>query len=418
MKKKGMFYGWWIVIACAIITATAVPPVSALNSIFTDAITTSLGISRSMFSLRALISSVVGIFLAPFVGKTMKKYGMRKVHSIAMLGLALSLAANMLVYNVAMFYVTSFLTGVFFIFAVLIPVSIVINNWFIEKRGLAMSIAMAGIGVGGFVLSPIVTNLLRNYDWRISYLFLAIIVIVFAFPAVLFVLKQTPEQMGMHPLGWESLQNKNTDSSTEGSTVVQEKKVQLPFSEATKKSFFILLLAGALFTGLATMGSLAQMAPAATHFFDAKVQTIMVMTFSIVGIFGKLIFGWINDKFGTVVSTLYGVIMFMLCFICFLIVSNPMMIYIAAVFYGMGNAISSVSPPLVTAAIFKQEDYPSAYGWVSSAMGIGNATGGLITSLIFDTAKSYTPVWIALLIITALVFVFWSGALRGAKKYS
>lgn len=417
MKKKGMFYGWWIVIACAVITATAVPPISALNSMFTNSITESLAVSRSIFSLRALIASVIGILLAPFVGKIMHKYGMRKVHSIAMFGYALSLAANMFVYNVATFYIVSFFTGAFFIFSVLIPVSIVINNWFIEKRGLAMSIAMAGIGVGGFVLTPIVTSLLKNYDWRISYLFFAIIILVIAFPAVLFVLKQTPEQMGMHPLGWEALQNKKANEGAQESTAIQEKRVQLSFSDATKKGFFVFLLAGALFAGLSTMGSLAQMAPAATHFFGASVSSIMIMTFSIVGIFGKLIFGWINDKFGTTISTLYGVVMFILCFVCFLIISNPALVYIAAAFYGLGNAISSVSPPLVTAAIFKQEDYPSAYGLVSSAMGVGNATGGLITSLIYDSTQSYTPVWITLIIMTALVFVFWSGALRKAKKY-
>ncbi|MFR0960701.1 MAG: hypothetical protein ACLSGB_01040 [Dorea sp.] len=30
-----------------------------------------------------------------------------------------------------------------------------ITNWFAKKRGLAMSIAMAGIGVGGTIFSPV-----------------------------------------------------------------------------------------------------------------------------------------------------------------------------------------------------------------------------------------------------------------------
>ncbi len=419
MEKKKIFYGWWIVIACVFITATAVPPVAALNSVFTIPITESLNITRTVFSLRALITSIVGILLAPMVGKIMKKYGMRKVHSIALLGLALSLAANVFVYNVAMFYIVSFLMGVFFIFAVLIPVSIVFNNWFIEKRGLAMSIAMAGIGIGGFVLTPALSKLLSSYDWRISYLFFAAMILVFAFPAACFILKESPEKMGLHPLGSENLkkQSEATDQAQSTDAVIQTKKVNLTFSEASKKQFFIFLLVGALFAGLATMGSLGQMSPAATQEYGPSVQAAMVMIFSIVGIFGKLLLGWIDDRFGITTSTLYGTIMFCLAFICFLVASSPVFIYIAAVFYGLGNAISSVSPPLVTASIFNKNDYPTAYGWVSSAMGVGNATGGLITSVIYDQTQSYTPVWITLIIMTICMFIFWSGAIRMSKKY-
>ena len=64
-----------------------------------------------------------------------------------------------------------------------------VTNWFVEKRGIAMSVTMAGIGLGGTIFSPIVTNLLQNYGWRHTYLIMAGIILVVALPVALFVLK-------------------------------------------------------------------------------------------------------------------------------------------------------------------------------------------------------------------------------------
>ena len=66
-----------------------------------------------------------------------------------------------------------------------------ITNWFAKKRGLAMSIAMAGIGVGGTIFSPIVTMLLGKYGWRHTYQIMALIVLVIALPAAFFILRKT-----------------------------------------------------------------------------------------------------------------------------------------------------------------------------------------------------------------------------------
>ena len=98
-------------------------------------------------------------------------------------------------------YISSFFTGIFFLNAALIPVSMMITNWFVKKRGLAMSIAMAGIGVGGTIFSPIITTLLEYYGWRHTYQIMALIILVLAFPAAFFLLRKSPQDMGLLPYG-------------------------------------------------------------------------------------------------------------------------------------------------------------------------------------------------------------------------
>ena len=199
MKERKVFYGWYVVIGCLLITCTLVPPIMALSSKFLMQVTEELQISRSAFTLANTILQGLGIFLSPFVSAKLAKGDMKKIQTISIAGFAVSYASYSLAQNVVHLYISSIFIGIFYLNATLIPVSMMITNWFTKKRGLAMSIAMAGIGIGGAVFSPIVTALLTRYGWRHTYQIMAVIMLVIALPAAIFLLKKRPEEMGLKP---------------------------------------------------------------------------------------------------------------------------------------------------------------------------------------------------------------------------
>ena len=92
------------------------------------------------------------------------------------------------------------------------------------------------------------------------------------------------------------------------------------------------------------------------------IQAAIISIYSMVGIFGKIVLGWLNDRFGVVVSTVCGCVAFAVSFIFMLMGSNVTMLYIMAVLFGLGDAIGTVTPPLVTAAVFGTKKYGQAYG--------------------------------------------------------
>ena len=81
-------------------------------------------------------------------------------------------------------------------------VPILMNMWFVEKKGLAMGIAMAFSGVAGMVGSTIVGVTIPMLGWRISYVILAAIGSLLYVPAILFIVK-TPQEKNMQPYGAE-----------------------------------------------------------------------------------------------------------------------------------------------------------------------------------------------------------------------
>lgn len=74
-----------------------------------------------------------------------------------------------------------------------------ITNWFVKKRGLAMSIAMAGIGVGT-IFSPVITWLLGHMAGEAPTGSWHSIILVLALPAALFILRKRRRTWDFYPM--------------------------------------------------------------------------------------------------------------------------------------------------------------------------------------------------------------------------
>lgn len=412
MNKNKIFYGWWIVLGSVLITCTMVPLIMALSSKFLIQVTEEMNISRGSFTLVNTILQALGIFLSPIVSKKLATGNMRKIQSISIIGFALAYASYALAQNVFHLYISGIIVGFFYLNAALIPVSMMITNWFDKKRGLAMSIAMAGIGIGGFIFSPIVSFLLESFGWRMTYVIMAIIVLVVGLPVALFIFKKKPEDIGLKPYGSEE----KTEDTTK-KPVKTTNAITISVKESRAKLFFYLLLIGMLANGIINSGALGQFPPALQELHGVTTQAAIISMYSLIGIFGKLILGWINDKFGVIVSSIFGCVTFGLAFVFILFGHNVVMVYAMAVVFGFGNAIGTVSPPLIVGAIYGSEKYAEAYGIANSFTQVGLSIGSLCVASIYDIFGSYNYAWVLLLILTAVTLIGWVGSYSIAKKY-
>lgn len=93
------------------------------------------------------------------------------------------------------------------------------------------------------------------------------------------------------------------------------------------------------------------------------------------------------------------------------------MLYIMAFLFGLGDAIGTVTPPLITSAIFGAEKYGEAYGIANSFTQIGLSLGALMVAAVYDTSGSYNTAWILLIILTLGAFAGWVGAYAVSRKY-
>ena len=51
-----------------------------------------------------------------------------------------------------------------------LPSIVLVSNWFVRRRGLALGILLTGTSIGGVVIPQIATPLITAYGWRAAML--------------------------------------------------------------------------------------------------------------------------------------------------------------------------------------------------------------------------------------------------------
>src|SRR5699024_4605136 len=118
---------------------------------------------------------------------------------VAVAGLVLFLYSTMTA--VWQLYIYRFLAGFIIVAGTRLLVSVLITNWFKKKQGFALALALAGSGLGGAVLSPVITALIGGIGWRSTYVALGVMCVVLTLPIVIPFFTSKPADKGMEPYG-------------------------------------------------------------------------------------------------------------------------------------------------------------------------------------------------------------------------
>ncbi|WP_158520591.1 MFS transporter [Aerococcus sp. 1KP-2016] len=198
MKSKESFYGWRIVLGAVLVLAVTGPAGVAIANIYQSSVTEALNISNAQFSISNTLILGVSVFFGSWISGLLAK-NFKKVFMIASLIYGLSYIAFGLVNNAWLFYLLSFIVGFGFLSTSTMAMSILISNWFVEKRGLALSIALSGVGIGGIIWSPVVTSLINSIGWRGSYMTYGAIMLAITLLVGHFIFVEKPEDMAYKP---------------------------------------------------------------------------------------------------------------------------------------------------------------------------------------------------------------------------
>lgn len=171
------------------------------NGQFIKPVCEDMGYSRQQFSINQTILSCATMVMALISGKIYNKFNVQKTMCVFSIALVAGYTGYSLCTSLPMFYVLSAVVGFSIGGMTMIPLSLIVSNWFHEKRGLAIGIAFMGSGVGGMVLQPITASIVQAMGWRTAYQCLGVLMFCTIVPCSFFVLKRSPADVGLKPLG-------------------------------------------------------------------------------------------------------------------------------------------------------------------------------------------------------------------------
>jgi MFS family permease len=380
VTNRSIFYGWWVVAAFSVTTFISTGIRHAVGP-FLKPIVADLHLDRASFSLVIALSLLLyGIFM-PFAGMLLDRLSVRLVASLGTLVLAASLVMTAMVRNVWEFAL---------VYGVLVSLGLastgpviasgVVARWFNERRGTALSVLGSASMTGMSLLVPAVTWLIVNAGWRITYVVIAAGIAVLVLPLCLFVVRDSPESMGLRPDG--------AASKGAGRAAARER---VGAGEALQTLAFW-QLAGSFFTCGFSMALLsAHGVPMLTdHGYTPMFASwaLGVLGGSSIGF--TVLLGALSDRLGRrpVLASIYAGRIFIFAGF-FLIRDNPTAMLVVAVLGGMTMAGTGSMTSALTADIYGRFSVSSVFGFIFLVHQTGSALGSWLAGALFERTGGY-----------------------------
>jgi sugar phosphate permease len=408
-RKGGIFYGWFALAGIMLVIFTVGGIFTNSFGVLLPVIISEYGWSRAVAAGALSIGIIVFGLPSPLYGILVARLGPRFTLIFGNLLAALGIAGVCLVREVWHLYLLYMLVGLGGGFGGYISCTTVANNWFIKKRSLALGIFVAAAGLGGFVFPPLATALIAAMGWRLAWLLLGGVIMVFAvLIGGVILVRNRPEDMGQTPDGVPA--DAFTELEVAESRTATEEKPAGWHIRQVLKGPTVWLIGGLSAANTFSMGMMMthQIAYLQDIGFNPMTAATTMSFMAVFSIIGSLVFGTLAMRFNIryLASVFFAIQMIGLVV---LLTSRELgLIYVYAAFQGMSNGALTAAMPTFVGAYYPRNRYSRVMGVVLPFQVCSNAIGATIAGLIYDAASTYAPAFItaAFFALAGLTFAF------------
>ena len=392
-NRPPIFYGWWIVAVCLVHMALASGICNLAFPVFFVPFADEFGWTRTAIAGGISITLLTIGLTAPFAGRLTDRYGPRRVMIPATLLSALLLLALSRFNALWQLYALRALLGVTFACMAHLPVNVILAHWFDRYRGRATGIALLGPALGGLLFTPLLSLLVETVGWRTGLLCSAVLMAL-SLPLLVFAMRDTPQQSGLHPDGAAA----NADGTPRPSHIVGPTPAQVV---RTRRFWFLLSVYFFLLFG--TFSMFTHQLP---YFIDAghslQDASLMVSAILICSLIAGVLCGWASehvDAYGLAASVCgCGAVALII------LLGNPtgLSTVIYVVLFGIAYGGVSIMMVMVVSRSFGTRAFGVIYGYFQTTICFAGFLGPVAIGLIYDTFQGYrngfiliTAIWIA-----------------------
>ncbi|MDP2931393.1 MAG: MFS transporter [Chloroflexota bacterium] len=375
--KPKLFYGWIIVTAACLVILTMYGTLATFG-IFFESMLAEFGWSRAAVAAALSLVIVVRASLYMITGRLTDRYGPRAVVTTCGLLLGLGYVLMSRISAVWHFYLLYILVGVGMSSAWIPQVSTV-ARWFEKRRGLAISLAGAGEGLGIVLMVPAANWFISVYDWRSSYLAVGIFGAIVITTAAQF-LKRDPKKMGLLPYGAGEVAESPAAPPVRGLTLRE--------AAGTGELWLLCAVYLSFLFGLDTVMAHIVVYAVGLGTSPAGAASILA-TIGGVAVIGRLAMGLFADRAGSKLAIILCLALSTLAWLWLQQANAGWMLYPFAVVFGFVFGGILVQFPLIIAQRFGLTAHGAIMGVVSFvAMTLG-ASGPVLVGRLFDISGSY-----------------------------
>ena len=291
--KRGLYYGYYLVVAAFIAQFVSVGSQNYVVGTFLTPMTEDLGWTRTDFTLARTIGQFVLGVTGLFIGAYVDRHGGRRLMAGGIFILAGTMFALSLVQELWQWWLLNGLmltTGAALVGNLVVNVTL--SKWFVEKRGRVIGFSSMGVSFAGVALTPFATALVDDVGWRMAWRVLAVGAFVIILPLSM-VMRRAPEDYGLHPDG----KSDEEVAAGGGRAAAVDYSSSLTRREALRTPAFYLVVFGFGLGALSIGVMLVQTIPFMTDAgYSRGVAALMITITSIPSMLSKPVWGMLIDK--------------------------------------------------------------------------------------------------------------------------
>ena len=377
-------HGWRLVFGSALALTVCTGPVIQFSfAVFMKPVADGLGTDRGTLALAPALGLVLVALGTPVVGILIDRHGLRRIVPLSVVLTAIGLALlGILSSSVPLFIALYGLTALAGSGYGPLPFAKAVSARFRERRGLALGVTMAGVGIGTALVPLLAQAVITAFGWRMAYMVLAAAVLAVALPPTILTL---PDLRAGRVLSAAAL--------LAGATA----------GEAMRSATFWKLAACFACVGLATAGIITHMAALLS---DRGISAGYAATALSVGgmslILGRLLSGYLLDK---VFAPLVACAFFAAALggIALLLISDvAALAWVATGLIGLSLGAEVDLIAYLLCRYFGQRAFGAIYGYLFAAFTLGTAFGPLLMGISFTRTGGYETAMLGFAVLVAL----------------
>ena len=390
MFGNRVFFGWWLLLGLFSSYMALVGVQVYTLPLFYPELIREFGWSTEGVTRAATIFFLAGAFTTPFVSSLYDRYSVRLFMICGATATILGLFAYSSLQTLTQMIIIYLVLALAQVCSGQVPTMLVVTRWFKRYRGIAIGIALTGTSLGGAVFPLVVRYVMERGSWRDAVFVLMIICVVMMVVPLIFLIRSRPEDKGLLPDGIQ-IESQKADMPVEqalatGPTLHQA--VRTP-------AFYLLAFAtGALWF---CMNGIVQHQ---TIFMEMELgvskETVPLVISAIFwfAITGKLLFGFLSDRFDKTLIMFLAVINLILglSILRFSSAENPISLYGYAAVFGIGFSGTFTMIQLVIADFFSGQSYGKILGILTMVDVSSGGIGITVIARMQSAFNSYLPV--------------------------
>jgi MFS family permease len=374
LESSPAYPGWRVLLGAVIgLAFSPGPMIFGSFGLFASYLQGDFGWGRGQIMLGLTFFNVAGVLASPYTGAMIDRFGVRRILFPSLILFSAGfLAIGWLTHSLSAFYLVTFLWGALTIGTQSISYTKLIAGWFVQRRGLAIGIAAAGLGLGYAIVPVMVGKLLTVTTWQMALTAMAALILLVPMLVNLLVAFPRPADPAAPPV------------SADG----------LSLGEALRTAEFR-IMGGAIFLASAALTGVVPHIALMTldRGFATAAAAMVASTYGISTILGRVLVGWLADRFP---APWVALLFFAISAIGFLLAAllgpmAPLILLIAvALTIGLGFGAESDIIALFITRFFGQRSFGAIYGYLLAIFLIGASIGPALFGFGRDAMGSYS----------------------------